>query len=109
MKKYIEHRRQFFSQQGLVMSGCVGKSHPFVTAGNTLNIRRKYTVTQTQMRKIHTHNQKREEKDAKEKWVEGVCLLTTRLLIDLLALGKEGTAIVSLFENKIYPQIERNF
>ena len=107
MKKYIEHRRQFFSQQGLVMSGCVGKSHPFVTAGNTQNIRRKYT--QIQLRKIHTHNQKREEKDAKEKWVDGVCLLTTRLLIDLLALGKEGTAIVSLFENKIYPQIERNF
>ena len=107
MKKYIEHRRQFFSQQGLVMSGCVGKSHPFVTAGNTQNIRRKYT--QTQMRKIHTHNNKREEKDAKEKWVDGVCLLTTRLLIDLLALGKEGTAIVSLFQNKIYPQIERIF
>ena len=56
----------------------------------------------------NTHNHKREEKDAKEKWVEGVCLLTTRLLIDLLALGKEGTAIVSLFQNKIYPQIERN-
>ena len=29
----------------------------------------------------------------KEKCVRGgVCLLTTRLLIDLLALGKEGTA-----------------
>ena len=57
----------------------------------------------------NTHNHKREEKDAKEKWVEGVCLLTTRLLIDLLALGKEGTAIVSLFQNKIYPQIEEIF
>ena len=57
----------------------------------------------------NTHNHKREKKDGKEKWVEGVCLLTTRLLIDLLALGKEGTAIVSLFQNKIYPQIERNF
>ena len=64
MKKYIEHRRQFFSQQGLVMSGCVGKSHPFVTAGNTQNIRRKYT--QIQMRKIHTQSEKGRERRKRE-------------------------------------------
>ena len=60
MKKYIEHRRQFFSQQGLVMSGCVGKSHPFVTAGNTQNIRRKYTQTQMRKRKTQKRNGWRE-------------------------------------------------
>ena len=37
----------------------------------------------------------------REMCERGVCLLTTRLLIDLLALGKEGTATVSPIENKI--------
>ena len=71
MKKYIEHRRQFFSQQGLVMSGCVGKSHPFVTAGNTQNIRRKYT--QIQMRKIHTIRKGKRKTQKRNGWMEFVC------------------------------------